>query len=95
MNHYELVVILKKKNAESLYGKVKGILEKHEVSIASEDEWGLKRLAYQIDNENEGHYYLLNIDAPPLSVKKIISEFKLDRDIMRYLFVKTKAKKSA
>ena len=51
-----------------------------------------KKLAYQIDGESKGYYLFMNVQIPPASVKKIISDFRLNSDILRYLFVKvTKA----
>ncbi len=91
MNKYELTVILRNTTAESLKEKVKEILEKFQVKILEEDTWGVKKLAYEIDGEREGTYLLFNIEAPTESIDKIISEFRINADILRYLFVKVKS----
>jgi len=88
--NYELTVILRNNEVESLKDKVKGILEKHSASITLEDPWGVKRLAYKIDGEKEGYYYFMHIDSPAEAVQKIIRDFGLNSDILRHLFVKTK-----
>ncbi|MCP4130724.1 MAG: 30S ribosomal protein S6 [bacterium] len=95
MNSYELTVILRNKEVEPLIEKVKGILTKHEVSIIQEVPWGVRKLAYEIDKEREGYYQLLHIDSPPEAIQTIISEFRLNRDILRQLFVKMKKKPQA
>jgi small subunit ribosomal protein S6 len=87
---YELTVILRNKETESLIERAKDILIKHGTTVLSDNSLGVKRLAYQIDGENEGYYLFMNVDIPPESVKKIISEFRLNSDILRYLFVKIK-----
>jgi len=90
MGTYELTVILTNKETESLIEKVKEILKKHGTNILSDNSLGVKKLAYQINKENEGYYLFMNVEIPPDSVKKIISEFRLNSNILRYLFVKIK-----
>jgi small subunit ribosomal protein S6 len=90
MNTYELTVILRKNDVEPLIERVKEILKKHETSIVSDNSLGIKRLAYQIDGEKEGYYLFMNVETPSDSVKKITSEFRLNSNILRYLFVKIK-----
>jgi len=87
---YELTVILRNKETESLIERVKDILIKHGTTVLSDNSLGVKRLAYQIDRENEGYYLFMNVEIPTDSVKKIISEFRLNSNILRYLFVKIK-----
>ena len=90
MNTYELTVILRNNEVEPLIERVKEILKKHGTVILSENSPGIKRLSYQIERENEAYYFFLNAEISPDSVKKIISEFRLNSDILRYLFVKIK-----
>ncbi|MBN2160898.1 MAG: 30S ribosomal protein S6 [Spirochaetes bacterium] len=90
MNTYELTVILRNREVESLVEKAKEILAKHGTVILSDNSLGMRKLAYQIDGENEGYYLFLNVEIPADSVKKIIGNFKLNSDILRYLFVKIK-----
>ncbi len=90
MNTYELTVILRNNEVEALIERVKEILKKHGTVILSENSPGNKKLAYQIERENEAYYLFMNADISPDSVKKIISEFRLNSDILRYLFVKIK-----
>jgi len=92
MESYELTVILRNNEVDSLKEKVKSILQKFEATVTLEDPWGIKKLAYQIDKEKEGYYYFMNVDASPASIEKIIREFGLNADILRQLFVKIKKK---
>ena len=90
MTTYELTVILRNKETESLIERVKDILIKHGTTVLSDNSLDVKKLAYQIDGENEGYYLFMNVEIPTDSVKKIISEFRLNSNILRYLFVKIK-----
>lgn len=95
VNSYELVVILRPKESEPLTARVKDILSKHGITIVKDDSMGNKRLAYDIDGERDGHYLVYGIDAAPDTVKKVIADFNLISDILRFLFVKTKMKTAA
>lgn len=96
MIKYELPVILRvSDDIEPLKTVVKEILEKYNVKIELEEPGVTKKLAYPIDGDEEGHYLFLTIESPPDSVTKIVNEFRLNTDILRYLFIKLKSKKSA
>ncbi len=96
MNSYELTVILRVSDAlEANKEKVKSILQKYNVSIVSEDQWGVRRLAYMIQGEKDGFYVLTTLDAQPDTIQKITNDFRLQSDILRFLFVRIKKKKSA
>jgi len=91
MNTYELTVILRKDDVEGLSTKVKDSLQKHDVSIVKQDDWGIKRLAYEISNEREAYYMFMIVESDPAAIDKILADFRLDANILRYLFVKIKA----
>ena len=55
--------------------------------IISKEIWGLKKLAYSIQNKNSGFYNLIEYTAPADSVSSLELEFKRDETIMRYLTV--------
>ncbi len=88
MNTYELTVILRSRDVEPLLEKVREILSKHGVVQLSDTSPGVKKLAYMIDGEKEGHYFFINAEIHPDSIKKIIADFRLNHDILRWLFVK-------
>jgi len=89
MNKYELIVILRPTDKlESLKTKVRDILKKYQVVIESDEPWGIRSLAYTIDKANDGYYEYFVAQINPTSVKDIITEFRLQPDILRYLFVK-------
>ena len=61
MNNYELTVILRNKDLDTLKDKVKSILEKNKVNITLDEPKGNKRLAYQIDGEKEAYYLYVKL----------------------------------
>ena len=95
MKNYELTVIVRNRDVESLKEKVKEILVKNGVNITKEDHWELRKLAYEIDREREAYYMFMLIEAEPASIDKIRKEFGLNADILRDLFVVLSNKQSA
>lgn len=89
MSKYELIVILRPSDKlELLKEKVRGILKKNQVVIESDEPWGIRSLAYTIDKANDGYYEYFLAQINPSSVSSIIAEFRLQPDILRYLFVR-------
>lgn len=56
-------------------------------TIESVDEWGTRRLAYEINDEQDGYYVLVNFDAPtefPMELDRI---YKITEGVLRSLIV--------
>lgn len=94
MYNYELTVILRNRDVDTIKTKVREIVQKHGATIAEDAPWGSRKLAYEIEGERDGYYDFLKLDAPGNSVSKIIADFRLIADILRFMFVKIE-KKSA
>jgi len=75
MNHYETVFILNP------------VLSEAQIKEAVED-WGLKKLAYSIQNKKSGFYHLFEFKAPGEIIESFEVEFRRDERVMRYLTVK-------
>ena len=63
MNKYELAVVVSAKvedevRAETI-DKVKALIERFGGTVTGIDEWGRKRLAYEIQKMKEGYYYFV------------------------------------
>ena len=56
--------------------------------IISVENWGLKKLAYSIQNKQSGFYNLIDFKAANTTVELFETELKRDERIMRYLNVK-------
>ena len=68
MSKYEAVLVLSVKNGDeatqSLQEKFKALIEANG-TLESVDEWGKRKLAYEINDEAEGHYVIFNFDSEP------------------------------
>lgn len=67
--------------------RFKGIIEGNG-SIDTVDEWGIRKLAYLIDDIGEGYYVLINFQAEPDVIKELERVSKISDSIMRYMIVR-------
>jgi small subunit ribosomal protein S6 len=92
MSHYETVFILNpvlsEDQIEEAVQKYEKLLTDQKANITSKENWGLKKLAYPIQNKKSGFYHLFEYAALPDVSKNIEIEFRRDERIMRYLTVK-------
>ena len=65
---YETMFILKpeleNEIEEELVNNLQAVLKKLGGEIDKTDDWGKRKLAYEIDKFNEGHYYLMQFTDP-------------------------------
>ena len=92
MNHYETVFILNPVLSET---QIKEAVEKFEnfltskgAQMVAKEDWGLKKLAYSIQNKKSGFYHLFEFKAPGDIIESFEVEFRRDERVMRYLTVK-------
>ena len=92
MNHYETVFILNpvlsETQIEEAVQKFVEFIKTNQGSMTSQENWGLKKLAYPIENKKSGFYHLFEYAAPSEAVAALEVEFRRDERIMRYLTVK-------
>ena len=73
---------------------VKGLVEKFTSLIAANgevsevNEWGKRRLAYPINDMNEGYYVLVNFSAPAEFPAELERVFGITEGIMRSIVIK-------
>ena len=67
MNKYELAVVVSAKIEDDaraeVIEKVKALIERFGGKVTDVDEWGKKRLAYEIQKMKEGYYYFVHFEA--------------------------------
>ena len=94
MNHYESIFILNPALSET---QVKDVIKKYQTllkdngcKIVDTENWGLKKLAYSIQNKLSGFYVLIDFEyVGDLNIiDNYETELKRDERIMRYLNVK-------
>lgn len=95
MNKYELALVLSAKleDEERLAAleKVKEQITRFGGEIKDIDEWGKKRLAYEIQKEKEGFYYFIHFEAEAAAPAEIESRIRIMEPVLRFLCVKQDA----
>ena len=91
MSKYEAVVVLSVKNGDeatqSLVAKFKALVEANGTR-ESVDEWGKRKLAYEIDDEAEGYYVLFNFESEPAFPAEFERIANITDGVLRSLVVK-------
>ena len=92
MNQYETVFILtpvlSDEQMKEAVEKFKGVLTNAGAEIISEENWGLKKLAYPIDKKTTGFYVLIEFNAAPEIIKTLEIAYRRDEKVLRFLIVK-------
>lgn len=95
MKKYEVMFILKTTLEEearvALINKFKGIVEA-DGEIEKIEEWGNKKLAYEINKTSEGYYVLMNIKSSIEVPTELDRNFKISEDVMRHMIVNVEEK---
>jgi small subunit ribosomal protein S6 len=92
MKNYETVFILNpvlsEDQAKDTVEKFVKLLAKAKAEVINVERWGLKRMAYAIQNKSTGFYNLLEFttDSSDL-VNTLETEFRRDESVMRFLTI--------
>ena len=92
MTKYELAVVVSAKLEEedraNVIEKVKALIERFGGQITNVDDWGKRRLAYEIQKMKEGCYCFIQFDAETSAPAEIESRMRIMDGVIRYLCVK-------
>lgn len=97
MNYYEMVLImnpdLDDDAAEEIVGKIKDVITKQGGEIIKVDNWGRRKLAYELNKQQKGNYVLLLFKAPPPTVLEIEKYCGLVDTILKFMVLRYTKKK--
>lgn len=93
MNRYEVAVVLSSLLSDEQrlaeMETIKGYIAKYGGATAEVDEWGKKKLAYEIQKQSEGYFYFIKVDAEPTMPGPLEQEMRLRNEtVLRYLIVR-------
>ena len=90
--NYELMFIanpeLDEESAEALLQRARGYLEEMHGAIVKFDDWGVRRMAYAIQNFREGHYYLVYFTMDTDQVKEFERRLILIEGVLREIIIR-------
>ena len=91
MRQYELSVIFPLEEDQYKAGRetVLADLAAQGVEVLKTDEAGDRDLAYEINKRKKGRYLYFTLKADPAKIGVLDRVFKLNANVLRYLFIKT------
>ena len=92
MSKYELAVVV---NAQiddeartAVVDRCKDLVARFGGEIGEIEDWGKKKLAYEIQKMNEAYYYFIPFEAEGSAIAEIESRMRIMDNVIRYLCVK-------
>ena len=95
MNKYELAGVVNAKIEDdariATVEKVKEYITRYNGTITNVDEWGKKKLAYEIQKMSEGYYYFIQFEADADCPAELERHVRIMENVLRYLCVRQDA----
>ncbi len=95
MNKYELTVVfnpnLDEEALKAEFDKVQGYIERFGGTVEKVDDWGKRRLAYEIKKMTEGFYYFITFAAEGTVPAEVENRIRIRENILRYLVIRQDA----
>jgi small subunit ribosomal protein S6 len=89
MNDYEILLMLDPELADERQGEIvsrtQELITKHGGDWESQEPWGRRRLAYEIDHKSEGVYHLLTFRSTPETLDEVSRVLKITDGVMRHM----------
>ena len=95
MNKYELAVVVSAKIEDEaraeVIEKVKDLVTRFGGNVTDVEEWGKKRLAYEIQKMKEAYYYFIHFEAETSVPGEVERRIRIMDNVLRYLCVRQEA----
>ena len=95
MNKYELALVVNAKLEDeeraAVVEKAKGYVARYGGNVTEVEEWGKKRLAYEIQHMREGFYYFVQFEADSTCPAEVERHMRIMDNVLRYLVVRKDA----
>ena len=95
MNKYELALVVNAKIEDdartATVEKAKEYITRFGGTVTEVEDWGKKRLAYEVQKMREGFYYFIQFEADATCPAEVERHVRIMDNVMRYLIVKKEA----
>lgn len=89
MNKYELALVVNAKVEDDVrtatVEKAKEYIARYGGVVTEVEDWGKKRLAYEIQHMREGFYYFIQFDAEADCPAEVEKHVRIMENVIRYL----------
>lgn len=90
MNNYEVMFVidptLDDEKKEAAIERVKEVISS-EGEVGNVDVWGLRKLAYPIQKQNDGYYAVIEFKAEPTLPLELDRRLKISDDFIRHIII--------
>lgn len=92
MNRYESVFILRpnldEESTQAALEKFSGLVSESGGKLEKVDKWGKRKLAYPINDFNEGYYVILTFESDADFPKELERIYKISDEVIRYMNIR-------
>jgi small subunit ribosomal protein S6 len=89
VTEYEILLLLDPDLSDERQGevltRVRELVEKGGGTFDRHDEWGRRKLAYEIDKKGDGFYHLVHVGCEPETLDEVSRVLKIDDSVMRHM----------
>jgi small subunit ribosomal protein S6 len=92
MAFYESIIIIRQDVSSTEVDKIANdfakIVTDHKGTVVKTEYWGLRQLAYEIENNKKGHYYFMGIEGNNSLLEEMDRRLKLSESVIRSSLIK-------
>ncbi len=92
MNKYELALVVSAKIEDdartATVEKAKEYITRAGGTVTEVEDWGKKKLAYEVQKMTEGYYYFIQFDAEPTAPAAVEQDVRIMDNVLRFLCVR-------
>ncbi|MDD7306572.1 MAG: 30S ribosomal protein S6 [Peptoniphilaceae bacterium] len=91
MNNYEAVLIFNPDLTDEIRNQQLDTFKEiiaQAGEVTSVDDWGKKKLAYEINDYKDGYYYIVDFKAEANHIKEFERRMRISDSIMRYMVIR-------
>ena len=92
MNKYELALVVNAKIEDdaraAVVEKAQGYITRFGGVVSEVEEWGKKKLAYDIQKMSEGYYYFIQFEAEATVPAAVEQDVRIMDNVLRFLCVR-------
>ena len=97
MKNYELMFVIKPTLTEEELKAVTETIKNSVIvtggEIAVDKDIGIRKLAYEIDKQKRGYYYVSYLSANPDTITEIERQLRINESILRFITIKYESKR--
>ena len=92
MTQYEIILLLDPELADErqneILTRIRELVEERGGAWQSQDAWGRRKLAYEIEKRSEAFYYLLQFDCDGETLEELTRVLKITDGVLRHMAVR-------